>query len=511
MAGLLMVTSLAASAAEPVYSCEGVWGDPATFESDWTNTQRVLGIKSGDTMVSRTKVGELLRGYAKTHCAAPFARLSEAKQQPYGFVHHVMSESNMSLKGEVTPDMPVGHLKDMVEYGVYLGLVPKTELTTQMETRRQAALAAGKLQTVRQFITVMGANSKNNRVSDADKAEFLRQINEIKGLQAADVELDARLAKAEKMVAAGVVAPKMLDDAVAALEGQIGKLRDTVRLHGLEIGGLKERTAKLEASYQVMAEQIGVANGAIAENAGNISNLGETVKKMGATVSTFDGRIKKLEKPFLHDLVLAWGGEDLAKSYTFNPEKYQVWTAAVVAAVLVLLAVLISWLLGRKTRKDVGNLAKQVARHRVYLFGDKRSNDPALRTSLRMRQSAVERQASEAVHMAEDALDVAAHNPADEMPKWNSSNLTIDMLANLTEGKEYAVEWKGTYKKRPFVIKIWREQHTPKGQVQTDVVRNEVSGQETGEAFALKRLKLRLENAVMNGRVPLGDPVAQAV
>ena len=61
MAGLLMVTSLAASAAEPVYSCEGVWGDPATFESDWTNTQRVLGIKSGDTMVSRTKVGELLR------------------------------------------------------------------------------------------------------------------------------------------------------------------------------------------------------------------------------------------------------------------------------------------------------------------------------------------------------------------------------------------------------------------------------------------------------------------
>jgi vacuolar-type H+-ATPase subunit I/STV1 len=112
--------------------------------------------------------------------------------------------------------------------------------------------------------------------------------------------------------------------------------------------------------------------------------------------------------------------------------------------------------------------------------------------------------------LASDVLEVQdnlAIIGATAAVEFDSGNPGLEELETLPVGDEHAVFWKGRIATEDghadvhFMVKIWREETTPAGQVQTNVVRNADSGQQA-EPIALKRLKKRIEAAVLDGRVP---------
>lgn len=93
--------------------------------------------------------------------------------------------------------------------------------------------------------------------------------------------------------------------------------------------------------------------------------------------------------------------------------------------------------------------------------------------------------------------------------QFDSGNPGLEVLEALPVGGEHALFWKGRTSSGHFTVKIWREDSTPAGLVETNIVRNAESGQ-LAEPIALKRLKKRIEAAVIDGRIPVVKMLAAA-
>lgn len=117
-------------------------------------------------------------------------------------------------------------------------------------------------------------------------------------------------------------------------------------------------------------------------------------------------------------------------------------------------------------------------------------------------QTTQARTAKVLTRVAETANDALSLATASAEVVFDPANPGLEVLEQLPVGREHSVAWKGTFDKSHFVIDIWKEPTTPKGQVQTNIVRNSQSGQ-LSEPMALKRLRQRVTAAVIDGRVPL--------
>lgn len=106
------------------------------------------------------------------------------------------------------------------------------------------------------------------------------------------------------------------------------------------------------------------------------------------------------------------------------------------------------------------------------------------------------------VQVAETAEDAHALAVTAFSVKFDQSNPGLDMLEALPIGRKYAAVWKGEYNNGRFAVEIWKEETTPKGLVETNVVRSASTGQ-LSMPIALKRLRQRIEVAVVDGRVPV--------
>lgn len=105
-------------------------------------------------------------------------------------------------------------------------------------------------------------------------------------------------------------------------------------------------------------------------------------------------------------------------------------------------------------------------------------------------------------NLAEEVTELQAGVPETSGVQFAPENLGVDELAELPVGREHAASWLGHFDGKCFTVKIWREENTPAGLVQTNIVRNQGSAQ-LAEPLALKRLKARVVAAVLDGRVPL--------
>lgn len=106
------------------------------------------------------------------------------------------------------------------------------------------------------------------------------------------------------------------------------------------------------------------------------------------------------------------------------------------------------------------------------------------------------------VQVAETANDALALAASASSVEFDPANPSLDVLETLPIGKEHVVVWKGRYSNGHFAVEIWKEETTPDGQVETNVVRNAKTGQKS-KPMALKRLRQRVEAAVVDGRVPV--------
>ncbi len=104
--------------------------------------------------------------------------------------------------------------------------------------------------------------------------------------------------------------------------------------------------------------------------------------------------------------------------------------------------------------------------------------------------------------LEEEFQDVLTLDATSVKVEFDSGNPGLEVLETLPTGSEHAVFWKGKAHDGHFTVKIWREDSTPAGLVQTNIVRNADSGQ-LAEPIALKRLQKRIEAAVIDGRVPV--------
>jgi hypothetical protein len=120
-----------------------------------------------------------------------------------------------------------------------------------------------------------------------------------------------------------------------------------------------------------------------------------------------------------------------------------------------------------------------------------------IRTNGQIRQ-----QKNKLGQLEEEVQDVLTLSSASVAVEFDSGNPGLEVLETLPAGSEHAVFWKGTRDEGHFTVKIWREDTTPVGLVETNIVRNADSGQ-LAEPIALKRLKKRIEAAVIDGRIPV--------
>jgi len=104
--------------------------------------------------------------------------------------------------------------------------------------------------------------------------------------------------------------------------------------------------------------------------------------------------------------------------------------------------------------------------------------------------------------LGKEVTELQAGVPETSGVQFAPENLGVDELAELPMGRAHAATWLGHFDGKCFTVKIWREENTPAGLVQTNIVRNQGSAQ-LAEPLALKRLKARVVAAVLDGRVPL--------
>lgn len=159
----------------------------------------------------------------------------------------------------------------------------------------------------------------------------------------------------------------------------------------------------------------------------------------------------------------------------------------------------------RQTTETVEKLGKEVANNRSELRLEQSLQGGKLNELEAKVKAALFGQArlNEKVrNLAEEVTELQAGVPETSGVQFAPENLGVDELAELPVGREHAASWLGHFDGKCFTVKIWREENTPAGLVQTNIVRNQGSAQ-LAEPLALKRLKARVVAAVLDGRVPL--------
>lgn len=122
------------------------------------------------------------------------------------------------------------------------------------------------------------------------------------------------------------------------------------------------------------------------------------------------------------------------------------------------------------------------------------------RMELQMLSDEQCRLGGEVDQLRQEADDVLALSDGEGV-KFDLTNPSTDTLEQLQLGRQHAVKWTGRYENGHFTVEIWREETTPAGQVETNVIRSVATGQRSGP-MSLKRLRQRLVAAVIDGRVP---------
>lgn len=152
-----------------------------------------------------------------------------------------------------------------------------------------------------------------------------------------------------------------------------------------------------------------------------------------------------------------------------------------------------------KVEAEVTGLKVEMAEAKERIAFVEGKENSAIRIAMGANETA--REALEAVSETQDLVHKTADVALDV-----ERNASIEALAALPVGPAHAVFWYGTVGSRRFVVKIWKDETTPAGSVETDIVRNAQSGQRAN-AMALKRLEQRIKTAALDGRVHL-TPVA---
>jgi predicted nuclease with TOPRIM domain len=166
----------------------------------------------------------------------------------------------------------------------------------------------------------------------------------------------------------------------------------------------------------------------------------------------------------------------------------------------------------RQTTETVERLGKEVADNRSQQKLDQTFNavhlkelaekDDELEAKVKAALFGQARLNEKVRNLAEEVTELQAGVPETSGVQFAPENLGVDELAELPVGREHAASWLGHFDGKCFTVKIWREENTPAGLVQTNIVRNQGSAQ-LAEPLALKRLKARVVAAVLDGRVPL--------
>lgn len=287
------------------------------------------------------------------------------------------------------------------------------------------------------------------------------------------------------------------------------------------IAGLTTKMAEMEkslGSVSLMQEvqqglQIGLANleeGVLTEAL--IKSIGQQVTAAQAQLTTewqaaFRAELAAEMKNLKADSALGYGL--VAKLSPEAASQYAQHSTAIYAAVIALAfgigLILLSVLHGRQKKT-----AAMVRKHDHILHDqdgvlDRLAGVENGLHEVRLETYALQAAVVDSVTLADEAHQVAVATQKDVV-RFDDENPGLETLPHLPLTYEQAVEWTGSYCGKRFAVKIWRDDATPMGQVQTNVLRNVESGQ-LAEPLALKRLRQRIEAAVISGRVPLTDAV----
>lgn len=97
----------------------------------------------------------------------------------------------------------------------------------------------------------------------------------------------------------------------------------------------------------------------------------------------------------------------------------------------------------------------------------------------------------------EDVATWTKINPADI--SWDEDNLSSSELAGMIE-EDGKVQIRLYFQGKQYSFNAWRDEDTPQGQVQTDIVRN-VQSQQLADTMSVKRLQTRVLAAIADGRL----------
>jgi len=171
-----------------------------------------------------------------------------------------------------------------------------------------------------------------------------------------------------------------------------------------------------------------------------------------------------------------------------------------IGAVLTLLLGIYLIQLGKK--QDIKTKA-----HEEILKGDGTDDKPGLVKEVAELKEVVNHPKTGLAAVRDDVETVKKITVADIT--WNQSNPSLEQLADLSGGRNDFVVWAFRRGRKAYRVKLWREDTTPEGQVCTNIVRN-VQSDTLADPIAIKRLKLKIAEAVTTGRISPVKPKASA-